>query len=134
VTGSLPAAGSRSVFSALAAGRALAAVTSLMNIGDSYGVDSLLCCCLDVSVTATVATRVRVRVTLQLTVGQSVRLGVEHRLGLMTRYLFLYESCSYLQSDAYEIKYVQYVKGLCHSRLGTVDYALFRVAIATTAV
>jgi hypothetical protein len=37
--------------------------------------------------------RVRVRVTLQLTVSQSVRLGVEPRLGLMTRYLFLYESC-----------------------------------------
>jgi hypothetical protein len=37
--------------------------------------------------------RVRVRVTLQLTVSQSVRLGVEPCLGLMTRYLFLYESC-----------------------------------------
>jgi hypothetical protein len=35
----------------------------------------------------------RVRVTLQLTVSQSVRLGVEPRLGLMTRYLFLHESC-----------------------------------------
>jgi hypothetical protein len=34
--------------------------------------------------------RVRVRVTLQLTVSQSVRLGVEPRLGLMTRYLFIY--------------------------------------------
>jgi hypothetical protein len=29
-----------------------------------------------------------VRVTLQLTVSQSVRLGVEPSLGLMTRYLF----------------------------------------------
>jgi hypothetical protein len=36
--------------------------------------------------------RVRVRVTLQLTVSQSVRLGDEPRLGLKTRYLFLYES------------------------------------------
>jgi hypothetical protein len=32
--------------------------------------------------------RVRVRVTLRLTVSQSVCLGVEPRLGLMTRYLF----------------------------------------------
>jgi hypothetical protein len=32
--------------------------------------------------------RVRVRVTLQLTVSQSVCLGVEPPLGLMTRYLF----------------------------------------------
>jgi hypothetical protein len=31
---------------------------------------------------------VRVRVTLRLTVSQSVCLGVEPRLGLMTRYLF----------------------------------------------
>jgi hypothetical protein len=30
----------------------------------------------------------RVRVTLRLTVSQSVCLGVEPRLGLMTRYLF----------------------------------------------
>jgi hypothetical protein len=37
-------------------------------------------------------TFVTVRVTLQLTVSQSVRLGVEPLLGLMTRYLFLYES------------------------------------------
>jgi hypothetical protein len=32
--------------------------------------------------------RVRVRVTLRLTVSQSVCLGVEPRLGFMTRYLF----------------------------------------------
>jgi hypothetical protein len=35
---------------------------------------------------------VRVRVTLQLTVSQSVCLGVEPRPGLMTRYLFILES------------------------------------------
>jgi hypothetical protein len=29
----------------------------------------------------------KVKVTLRLTVGQSVSLGVEHHLGLMTRYL-----------------------------------------------
>jgi hypothetical protein len=40
-----------------------------------------------------VRVRVRVRVTLQLTVSQSVRLGVEPLLGLMTRYLFPHESC-----------------------------------------
>jgi hypothetical protein len=38
--------------------------------------------------------RVRVRVTLRLTVSQSVWLGVEPHLGLMTRYLFLFESYS----------------------------------------
>jgi hypothetical protein len=36
--------------------------------------------------------RVRVRVTLQLTVSQSVCLGVEPRLGFMTRYLLLLDS------------------------------------------
>jgi hypothetical protein len=34
----------------------------------------------------------RVKVTLRLTVSQSVSLGVEHRLGLMTRYLLLFDS------------------------------------------
>jgi hypothetical protein len=34
----------------------------------------------------------RVRVTLRLTVSQSVRLGVEPRLGLMTRYLLFFDS------------------------------------------
>jgi hypothetical protein len=47
---------------------------------------------LAISDLATKSVCVRVRVTLQLTVGQSVSLGVEPRLGLMTRYLFLYES------------------------------------------
>jgi hypothetical protein len=37
---------------------------------------------------------VRVRVTLRLTVSQSVCLGVEPRLGLMTRYLFFIQSYS----------------------------------------
>jgi hypothetical protein len=37
---------------------------------------------------------VRVRVTLRLTVSQSVCVGVEPRLGLMTRYLFFIESYS----------------------------------------
>jgi hypothetical protein len=36
--------------------------------------------------------KVKVRVTLRLTVGQSVSLGVEPRLGLMTRYLLLFDS------------------------------------------
>jgi hypothetical protein len=30
--------------------------------------------------------------------------------------------------------YIQYVQGLCQSRLSTADYALLLVAIATTAV
>jgi hypothetical protein len=36
------------------------------------------------------ALRVRVRVTLQLTVSQSVCLGVEPNLGLLTRYIFFF--------------------------------------------
>jgi hypothetical protein len=35
---------------------------------------------------------VRVRVTLQLTVSQSVSLGVEPKLGHLTREIFFYES------------------------------------------
>jgi hypothetical protein len=37
-------------------------------------------------------TQVKVKVTLRLTVGQSVSLGVETHLGLMTRYLLLFDS------------------------------------------
>jgi hypothetical protein len=37
--------------------------------------------------------QVKVKVILQLTVSQSVCLGVEPQLGLMTRYLFLCECC-----------------------------------------
>jgi hypothetical protein len=36
--------------------------------------------------------KVKVKVTLRLTVGQSVSLGVEPHLGLMTRYLLLFDS------------------------------------------
>jgi hypothetical protein len=36
--------------------------------------------------------RSMVNVTLRLTVGQSVSLGVEPHLGLMTRYLLLFDS------------------------------------------
>jgi hypothetical protein len=36
--------------------------------------------------------KVKVKVTLRLTVGQSVILGVEPHMGLMTRYLFLFDS------------------------------------------
>jgi hypothetical protein len=55
------------------------------------GVDSLMCCFLDKGVIVTVAARVRV--TLQLTVSQSVCLGVEPR----KRYLFFGKllSCPY---------------------------------------
>jgi hypothetical protein len=38
------------------------------------------------------ASKVKVKVTLRLTVSQSVSLGVEHHLGLMTRYLLLFDS------------------------------------------
>jgi hypothetical protein len=44
------------------------------------------------------AVEVRVRVTLQLTVSQSVCLGVEPRLGHMTRYLFIFVKVSCLVS------------------------------------
>jgi hypothetical protein len=36
--------------------------------------------------------QVKVKVTLRLTVSQSVSLGVEPHLGLMTRYLLLFDS------------------------------------------
>jgi hypothetical protein len=36
--------------------------------------------------------KVKVKVTLRLTVGQSVSLGLEPHLGLMTRYLLLFDS------------------------------------------
>jgi hypothetical protein len=35
---------------------------------------------------------IKVKVTLRLTVSQSVRLGVQPHLGLMTRYLLLFDS------------------------------------------
>jgi hypothetical protein len=38
-----------------------------------------------------VKVKVKVKVTLRLTVGQSVSLGVEPLLGLMTRYLLLFD-------------------------------------------
>jgi hypothetical protein len=37
--------------------------------------------------------KVKVKVTLRLTVSQSVSLGVEPHLGLMTRYLVMFDSC-----------------------------------------
>jgi hypothetical protein len=39
-----------------------------------------------------VGQKVKVKVTLRLTVSQSVSLGVEPHLGLMTRYLLLFDS------------------------------------------
>jgi hypothetical protein len=39
-------------------------------------------------------TQVKVKATLRLTVSQSVSLGVEPYLGLMTRYLLLFDSYS----------------------------------------
>jgi hypothetical protein len=38
------------------------------------------------------ALQVKVKVTLRLTVSQSVSLGVESHLGLMTRYVLLFDS------------------------------------------
>jgi hypothetical protein len=91
----------------------------------------------------------RVRVTLRLTVSQSVCLGIEPFLGLMTRYLFICLEVAVLSiwdalSDERSVShsksfviiyivqylqviknvYVQYVQCLCQSRLGTADYAL----------
>jgi hypothetical protein len=40
----------------------------------------------------TTTTHVKFKVTLRLTVSQSVSLGVEPNLGLMTRYLLLFDS------------------------------------------
>jgi hypothetical protein len=42
--------------------------------------------------TSSLLTQVKVKVTLRLTVSQSVNLGVEPHLGLMTRYLLLFDS------------------------------------------
>jgi hypothetical protein len=39
-----------------------------------------------------ISVKFKVKVTLRLTVGQSVSLGVEPHVGLMTRYLLLFES------------------------------------------
>jgi hypothetical protein len=105
-----------------------------------------------------------VRVTLRLTVSQSVSLGVEPLLGLMTRFLVLYNDyCSLWPLGApsltrgchlseafvlllcrvrifttlytpYTIRYVQYVQGLCQSRLREADYALsYLTCVMTTA-
>jgi hypothetical protein len=38
----------------------------------------------------------QVKVTLRLTISQSVSLGVEPHLALMTRYLLLFDSCGFL--------------------------------------
>jgi hypothetical protein len=43
-----------------------------------------------------VKVKVKVKVTLRLTVGQSVSLGVEPHLGLMTRYLLLFDSYGFV--------------------------------------
>jgi hypothetical protein len=60
----------------------------------------------------------RVRVTLQLTVSQSVCLGVEPRPGLMTRYLFLIEK---LQSCP---------NGAPSLMRGRVDYMLLSLSLS----
>jgi hypothetical protein len=56
-----------------------------------------LTCCMNVLMnfvanerTVSISVQVQVQVTLRLTVSQSVSLGVEPRLGLMTRYLLLF--------------------------------------------
>jgi hypothetical protein len=41
---------------------------------------------------------------------------------------------AYLQMKTYQLMYVQYIQGLCQSRLSTDDYALFLEASATVAV
>jgi hypothetical protein len=53
-------------------------------------------------------THVKVKVTLQLTVSQLVRLGVEPHLELMTRYFFIYfcESCGPVNFGAEALSYM----------------------------
>jgi hypothetical protein len=95
--------------------------------------------------------------------GQSVSLGVEPPLGLMTRFLVLYNdyyglcplgtpflterrvchlsevchifmSCKNIYISIDTIKYVQYVQGLCRSRLCEADYSLsYLTCVMTTA-
>jgi hypothetical protein len=52
--------------------------------------DKLLVALGSVVIQRSEAHRVRIRVTLQLTVSQSVRLGVEPNLGLLTRDIFFF--------------------------------------------
>jgi hypothetical protein len=47
-------------------------------------------------VSVKVEVKVKFKVTLLLTVSQSVSLGVESHLGLMTRYLLLSDSCGFV--------------------------------------
>jgi hypothetical protein len=53
--------------------------------------------------------------------------------GSVRSYVFV-SIYNYLQIKTYQLEYVQYVQGLCQSRLGRAVYALFTVATATTAI
>jgi hypothetical protein len=53
---------------------------------------------------------------------------------LVSIYIYIYIYTVYLQNITEIVLNVQYVQGLCQSRLSTADYALLHVAFATTAV
>jgi hypothetical protein len=68
--------------------------------------------------------KVKVKVTFRLTVNQSVNLGVEPYLGLMTRYMLLFESyglllCGALSDERTDLSFV-YTAGPRQSILSRV--------------
>jgi hypothetical protein len=65
----------------------------LLQPDNSYSFGQTVQTVLPPSIRQSLLPKSSVRVTLQLTVSQSVGLGVEPCLGLMNRYLFLLESC-----------------------------------------
>jgi hypothetical protein len=71
---------------------------------------------------------VKVKVTLRPTVSQSVGLGVEHHLGLMTRYLLFFDSYGLTRGWVFFIccwpSPAQYFSGPSPWGLGTIFYCL----------
>jgi hypothetical protein len=65
-------------------------------------------------------TQVKVKVTLWLTVSQPVSLGVEPHLGLMTRYLLLFDSYGFVFCGAPSSLSFVYAAGSCQCSLSRV--------------
>jgi hypothetical protein len=67
---------------------------------------------------------VKVKVTLRLMVSQSVSLGVEPHLGLMTRYLLLFDSYGLVLCGTYMLLVLASAVFLRSESLGTHDHIL----------